>query len=447
MPKTPGRSAHRAHRSIIPRRPPRPAGRDRDTARRHRLRTTTIALVSGALAATAFAAPARAQDGAADRGHHRATQQALDAVVAGGLPGITAAATDRHGLWQGASGIGDRRTKAPRGADDRFRIASITKTFVATVLLQMEAEGRLSLDDTVEKWLPGAVRGNGNDGRKITVRQLLNHTSGIYDFLEDPAYIAKYMSVPGFRKHRYEYRSPWVAVVAAMRNAPTSPPGTRQQYSNTNYVLAGLILQKAGGRSYETEVRKRIIEPLKLRATTVPGNSSRMPGPSSRAYSKFTLDPAATKVYDVTFQNASQSWAEGDMISSAADLNRFYGALLGGELLPPEQLKAMKTVVPDPDDPSASTGYGLGLEVFGTSCGKRLWGHTGGWFGSLSVAVTTEDGSHRLAYNTNGDWRGDELGLAMEAEYCGTAPAASGPAGTEAGTGVLGADRRIRTGF
>ncbi|AZK94962.1 MULTISPECIES: serine hydrolase domain-containing protein [Streptomyces] len=443
MPKTPGRSAHR---SIIPRRPARPTGRNRDTARRHRLRTTTIALVTGALAATAFAAPARAQDGPADRGHHRATQQALDAVVAGGLPGITAAATDRHGLWQGASGIGDRRTKAPRGVNDRFRIASITKTFVATVLLQMEAEGKLSLDDTVEKWLPGAVRGNGNDGRKITVRQLLNHTSGIYDFLEDPAYIAKYMSVSGFLKHRYEYRSPWVAVVAAMRNAPTSPPGTRQQYSNTNYVLAGLILQKAGGRSYETEVRKRIIEPLKLRATTVPGNSSRMPEPSSRAYSKFSLDPAATKVYDVTFQNASQSWAEGDMISSAADLNRFYSALLGGKLLPPEQLKAMKTVIPDPDDPS--TGYGLGLQSFNTSCGTVLWGHTGGWFGSLSVAVTTEDGRHQLAFNTNGDWRGNELGLPMDAEYCGTAPAAaSGRAGTEAGTGVLGAERKSRTGF
>ncbi|QDY77618.1 serine hydrolase domain-containing protein [Streptomyces qinzhouensis] len=429
MPKTPGISAHPAHRRVTPQRPARPSGRDRDPARGHRLRTTAVALVTGALAATAFAAPAHARSGPADAGHHRATQAALDAVVADGLPGVTAAATDQHGLWQGASGVGDRRTNTPRGANDRFRIASITKTFVATVLLQMEAEGKLSLDDTVEKWLPGAVRGNGNDGRNITVRQLLNHTSGVPDFLNDPAYITKYMSPSGFLKHRYDYRSPWVAVVTAMRSAPVFPPGTAFEYSNTNYVLAGLILQKAGGRSYETEVRKRIIEPLGLRATSLPGNSSRMPEPSSRAYSKLSVDPAATKIYDVTLQNASQTWAEGDMISSAADLNRFYGALMRGKLLPPEQLKAMKTVVPDPDDPSS--GYGLGLTTFNTSCGTRLWGHTGGWIGSLSAAVTTEDGRHQLAYNTNGDWRGDKLGLVLEAEYCGGsgAPAATGPAG------------------
>ncbi|MGV9312806.1 serine hydrolase domain-containing protein [Streptomyces sp. NPDC003691] len=429
MPKTPGISTTpTAHRRTTPHRPARPRGQGRDTARRHRLRATTVALVSGALAATALAGPAHARSGPAGGGHHPATRAALAAVVAGGMPGVTAAATDRDGTRRGAAGIGDRRTNAPRGADDRFRIASITKTFVATVLLQMEAEGKLSLDDTVDKWLPGVVRGNGNDGRKITVRQLLNHTSGIHDFLHDPAYAAKYASHDGFLKHRYDYRSPWVAVVAAMRHTP-QPPGVRHSYSNTNYVLAGLILQKAGGRTYETEVRKRIIEPLGLRATSNPGNSSRMPRPGSRAYS--TLGVPSGKVYDVTFQNASQTWAEGDMISSAADLNRFFGALLRGELLPPRQLAAMKTLVPDPDNPAA--GHGLGIATFNTVCGQTLWGHTGGWVGSLSVAVTTEDGSHSLAYNTNGDWPSEELGSVVNAEYCGTGPAtggAHGPAAT-----------------
>ncbi|MFH8614627.1 serine hydrolase domain-containing protein [Streptomyces sp. NPDC017979] len=348
------------------------------------------------------------------RGNHQATQRALEALVAGGLPGATATATDGHGVWQGTAGVGNLRTGTPRGADDRFRIASITKTFVATVLLQLEAEGALDLDDTVEKWLPGLVRGNGHDGRTITVRQLLNHTSGVYDYLADTEYLNTYALAPGFLVHRFDNRTPQAAVRVAMRHAPAfSPPGSEYSYSNTNYVLAGLIIEKASGNTYEHEVRKRIINPLGLRATTMPGNSSHMPRPSSRAYSQLSTDPAATKIYDVTLQNASQSWADGDMISSAADLNRFFSALLRGQLLPPQQLKAMKTTTPD--------GHGLGLERLPTRCGTTVWGHAGGWIGSLSVAVTTEDGGHSLAYNTNGDWREDGLYPVIEAEYCGTA--------------------------
>ncbi|MFE0421479.1 serine hydrolase domain-containing protein [Streptomyces sp. NPDC058953] len=399
------------------------------TSRRRRRRTATIALVSGALAATAFTSPARAVND-----DHTATKAALDLVVAGGLPGITATATDADGVWKAAAGLGDLKTGKKRGENDRFRIASITKTFVATVLLQMEAEGKLDLDDTVEKWLPGVVRGNGHDGRNITVRQLLNHTSGIFDYLGDATYYDKYMSEAGFLKHRYDYRSPMTAVRYAMRNAPTDKPGDRHRYSNTNYVLAGLIIEKAGGRTYEKELRDRIFKPLKLRATSSPGDSSLMPKPSSKAYSKLSPGPTA-KTIDATLQNASQSWGDGEMISDGADLNRFYSALLQGKLLPPKQLKAMKTFAPDPDN-APGTGYGLGLAAFGTSCGKTVWGHSGGWIGSLSLAVTTEDGRHSLAYNANGDWRGDELYAPVEAEFCGTT-AKTALKTAPAGTGAL----------
>ncbi|MFC8829546.1 serine hydrolase domain-containing protein [Streptomyces sp. NPDC057137] len=384
--------------------------------RRHRpARTGVAGLAVAALAVTAFTAPAA--EAAPSRTGHEETRRALDDVVRGGIPGVASQARVGNSVWKGAAGVGDLRTGAPRGADDRFRIASITKTFVATVMLQLESEGRLDLDDTVETWLPGVVQGNGYDGRQITVRQLLNHTSGVYDFINDPAYEKKYLL--GFLKNRYKTRSPQEAVDAATAHAPTFAPGTDHAYSNTNYVLAALIMERVTGNTYEHEVRTRIFEPLRLRATVLPGNSSLMPKPSGRAYSTLGETAPGAKTYDVTHQNASQTWAEGDMISSAGDLNRFFGALMRGELLAPEQLKAMKTTVFDSD-------YGLGIERLTASCGAEVWGHSGGWIGSLSFAVTTEDGGHSLALNLNGDWNAAGMGPVVDAEYCGTGTGTGG---------------------
>ncbi|MFI5617658.1 serine hydrolase domain-containing protein [Streptomyces sp. NPDC051567] len=341
----------------------------------------------------------------------------MDAIVRGGIPGVSGHARTGDEVWKAASGVGDLATGAPRRADDRFRVASITKTFVATVMLQLESERRLGLDDTVEKWLPGVVRGHGHDGRAITVRQLLNHTSGVFDFINDPAYERTYLHA-GFLEHRYDTRPPQVAIDAAMAHPPTSAPGTAHAYSNTNYVLAALILEKVTGRSYEHEVRERVIKPLGLRSTVMPGNSSLMPKRSTKAYSKLA-DPAG-RTHDVTTQNASQTWAEGDMISSAGDLTRFYSALMRGKLLPPQQLKAMKTLAP-------GSNYGLGIEQLTASCGAKVWGHGGGWIGSLSYAVTTEDGGHAFAFNLNGDWSSAGMAEVMEAEFCGTAAGENPP--------------------
>ncbi|MFF2021439.1 serine hydrolase domain-containing protein [Streptomyces sp. NPDC058171] len=382
-------------------------------------RTGIVGIAAATVLATAFTVPAQAQGSTGGTGHG-ATQRAFDLVVRNGLYGITGQARDRHGVWKDAAGVGDVRTGAPRGKDDRFRIASITKTFVATVLLQQEAEGKLDLDDTVERWLPGLVRGNGHDGRQMTVRQLLNHTSGVYDYLNDADYTRDYMYAPNYLHNRFKARTPEAAVAVAMQHPPTAAPGAHHAYSNTNYVLAALIMEKAGGRSYEREVRERIIKPLKLSGTVMPGNTVGLPKPSSRSYSKLSPDLAAPKVYDVTLQNGTQAWADGDMISSASDLTRFFSALLGGKVLPPEQLAAMKTLVPNAADPD--TGYGLGLIKTRTACGTTVWGHSGGWLGSLSLAVTTEDGKHSLAFNVNSDWRGDDLAAPLNAEFCGTEP-------------------------
>ncbi|ARZ71801.1 putative D-alanyl-D-alanine carboxypeptidase [Streptomyces albireticuli] len=384
------------------------------------LRKSTKAGVAGvAVAATAFVAPAQAATHTPPAGSgHRATQRAMDEAVKAGVPGVTAQARDTGGVWKSASGVGDLTSGAPRGKNDKFRVGSITKTFVATVLLQMEAEGRLDLDDTVERRLPGVVRGNGNDGREITVRQLLNHTSGLFDYLADEEYARTYTRGDGYLGHRYDTLPPEKHVKVALSHKPLFKPGAEHSYSNTNYILAGLIVEKAGGRPYEDEIRDRVIRPLGLKNTSNPGNSIHLPRPSSRGYSKLFAS-APDRIDDITERNGSQGWADGDIISTAGDLNRFYGALLRGELLPPKQLKAMKTTVPAAPG-SPYTSYGLGLARLRTSCGTTLWGHGGGILGWLSMAVTTEDGRHQLAYNYNGDWDASSLLKIVDAEYCRT---------------------------
>ncbi|MGW3201183.1 serine hydrolase domain-containing protein [Streptomyces sp. NPDC001118] len=367
----------------------------------------TALLVSAALAAPAAFA-------AGDDGHgHDATRKAVDAAVAAGVPGVTATVREAHGTWSATVGVGDLRTGKPRSTADRYRVASITKTFVATVLLQLEAEGRLSLDDTVDKWLPGVVEGHGHDGRHITVRRLLNHTSGIYNYLADADFQRAYFTADGFSKHRYDTVDARDLVAIAMRHKPDFAPGTSWTYSNTNYVLAGMVIEKVTGRPYAAEISRRVIRPLRLTATSVPGTKVTLPQPSSRAYSKFR-DPSGP-TYDVTTLNPSIASSAGEMISDSADLDRFYGALLGGKLLPPEQLKEMKTTVDTRIAPDVR--YGLGLMDTRLTCGVHVWGHTGGIHGSSSEVATTPDGRHSVAVNFNGDWSGDTTSV-LEGEFC-----------------------------
>ncbi|MET7732458.1 serine hydrolase domain-containing protein [Streptomyces sp. NPDC005402] len=370
---------------------------------------TTVALTAG------FAAPALAAQSTGTGDDHRATRQAVRAAVKDGVPGVTLTAKDGRRTWSTTAGVGNLRTHAPRSADDRYRVGSITKTFVSTVLLQLEAEGRLSLDDTVDKWLPGVVHGNGHDGSRITVRQLLNHTSGIFNYTADETFGRTYFLKDGFFEHRYDTLTPERLVATAMAHKPDFAPGTSWNYSNTNYVVAGMVIQKVTGRSYGEEIRHRVIEPLHLTATSVPGTRVTVPRPSSRAYSKLA-QTATGPTYDVTKLNPSLASSAGEMISDSADLDRFYSALLKGRLLPPKQLKEMKTTVPVEGIPNA--GYGLGLMDRKLSCGVHVWGHDGGIHGSSSVAVTTADGKHSVSFNFNGDWSGDSDAV-VEAEFCG----------------------------
>ncbi|GAQ63222.1 MULTISPECIES: serine hydrolase domain-containing protein [Streptomyces] len=383
-------------------------------ARTARGARTVLVAATAVAAAVALAAPAVAAPAPAGT-DRTATRRAMDAAVKDGVPGVALQAKDKRGVWKATSGVGDIRTDKPRSAHDRYRVGSITKTFVSTVLLQLEAEGRLSLDDKVDKWLPGLVRGNGHDGRAVTLRQLLNHTSGISDYTSDEEFGRTYFLKDGFFRHRYDTIPPERLVAVAMKHKPDFAPGTDWSYSNTNYVLAGMVIGKATGNPYGDEVRARVIEPLGLRSTLVPGTYPKVPGPSSRAYGKLART-ATGPTYDVTELNPSLASAAGEMISDSGDLNRFYSALLKGRLLPPKQLAEMKTTIKIDEIPGA--GYGLGLIERRLSCGITVWGHGGGIHGSTSEAVTTSDGRHSLALNLNSDWTGDPEAI-VEAEFCG----------------------------
>ncbi|MEU7134985.1 serine hydrolase domain-containing protein [Streptomyces sp. NPDC046261] len=355
---------------------------------------------------------------AADRGNearHAATREAMRRAVEQGVPGVTGQARDVRGTWNGAAGVADLTTQRPRGAGERYRIGSITKTFVATVLLQLEAEAKLDLDDTVDRWLPGAVQGHGHDGRRITVRQVLNQTSGIHDYLADPGFAQRVLT-ENFLEHRDETWTRDQLLATAMKHRPDFEPGTGWHYSNTNYLLAGMVIEKVTGRPYGEEIDRRVIKRLGLRSTSLPGTDRTLPAPSARAYTRFGGGPDAT-AYDVTEFNPSWASSAGEMISTSADLNRFVTALLGGELLPPAQLREMKTTV-SAEKEYPGERYGLGLIRKRLSCGTVVWGHDGGLHGSHSQAVTTEDARHSMAFNFNTDRAGD-LGAVLDAEFCG----------------------------
>ncbi|WP_028594903.1 serine hydrolase domain-containing protein [Paenibacillus assamensis] len=311
----------------------------------------------------------------------------LDNITKHGIVGATAVTYD-HGKFQGyASGKADITTGRKMGTDARFRIGSITKTFVATVVLQLAGENKLNLDDSVEKWLPGVVQGNGYDGSKITIRQLLNHTSGIGNYtnvlFKDPNNIDSL----------YRSYKPEELVAIGLKEKPLSKPGAVSNYSNTNYVLLGQIIKKVTGETYDQQIEKRIIEPLELNETFLPGNSTLIPGSKhARGYA-----PVHMKLVDVTQINPSWGDAAGDMISTGQDLSTFMSALLGGKLLKEEQLKQMLTTVKTVE----GVEYGLGIFPKKLPNGQVLWGHTGGIHGYISFSFGTLDGKHTMVLNIN----------------------------------------------
>jgi D-alanyl-D-alanine carboxypeptidase len=308
-------------------------------------------------------------------------RRGVERVVAAGVPGVIVVVRDGRRTVRVAGGSARFKPRRPMRISDRFRIGSLTKTYVATVVLQLAGEGKLSLDDSIERWLPGMVP----NGQNVTLRELLNHHSGLFDFFNDPQHLAPYLA--GDFAHEY---TPEQLVAIAVAHPPLFPPGARpplfpanpnDAYSNTNYVLLGLTIEKITGRSIGAELSQRIFEPLKLRDTFF-ATGQRIPGRHAHGY----FFPEPDTPLDTTAVSPTHTWAAGAIVSTANDVARFYRALLSGRLLRPDLLHAMRTVVDH---------YGLGIFRVPSPCGTR-WQHTGEIAGYNSVASNTKNGGRQL---------------------------------------------------
>ncbi|WNZ10935.1 serine hydrolase domain-containing protein [Streptomyces sp. 11x1] len=348
-------------------------------------RTTPTVLVALALALLTTLTPASAQ------ATGDPLQRDADALRDSGVTGVAVRLDGPRGSRGARSGVGDLRTGTPVPPAGYIRIGSTTKAYVATVLLQLVGEGRLSLEDRVERWLPGVVKGNGNDGDLISVRQLLQHTSGLPDYIAD---VVPELSAAGYLKHRSTTYTSRQRVAFAMTHPPVFEPGARWEYSNTNYILAGMVIEAVTGRGWEEEVRERILRPLRLTRTYAPGDDPTLPRPHARNYQQFEPGDDAPRTDTTLAYLPFDGDADGSIISTAADTNRFFSALLGGRLLAPAQLAEMRRTVAVPDAPGEVPGsrYGLGLAWTPLTCGGGYWGHSGSNFGSLTWPGTTADG-------------------------------------------------------
>ena len=341
--------------------------------------------------------PANASDRALDR--------ALERLLELGVPGAQVDADGRTA----ARGVADLETGRPMRPGLSFRIGSVTKSFTATVALQLVAERRLTLGDTVERRLPGVLPYGGT----VSLRNLLQHTSGVPDYWEagpDPLNIS-FVNDAAVRAQTY---APREIVERVSGEPPDFAAGSRVEYSNTNYVLLGMIIEAATGKPLRREVTRRVIRPLELRNTRFVTSRTTLLRPFTRGYSNlFDADglPAEGAVIDVTEYNPSALWAMGNMVSTTGDLRTFYRALLGGRLLPAALTALMKETRPNQTEEwPEGIGMGLGIWSWDLPCGRRIYGHEGEVPGSNTWAFATDDGrrvvvmQHNLFYMNWDRW-------------------------------------------
>ncbi|PEP11196.1 serine hydrolase domain-containing protein [Bacillus wiedmannii] len=344
------------------------------------LRKGTALTLTGAILVGALAIPSYENVHAVNK--RTSIEQVIDkAANAKNIPGVIVTVKNGEASWAYASGEGNIERNHKVDADSAFRIGSTTKTFVATVVLQLAGEKKLSLDDTVEKWLPGLIKGKGYDGSKITIRQLLNHTSGIADYL-----------TPDLKEKLIENPSENYTAEQLISRALQLEPVKGWSYSNTNMVIIGLLIQKVTGESYAEQIQKRIIDPLSLKETVLPGSSMDIPKKNARGYLN-----TGDKLVDITLFNPSFANASGEMISTGEDMTTFFRALLGGKLLTPEMQKEMVTHTVD----TPLGKYGLGIHATKLPDGTEVWGHGGGIPGFTNFAGGTKDGQHVISININ----------------------------------------------
>ncbi|MEV8061196.1 serine hydrolase domain-containing protein [Streptomyces antimycoticus] len=361
------------------------------------------ALVLGVVAGPAVPPALAATSSAADP--TRSGIPALEAAIAG-LPTRDATAAlvrvgGSEGVWRGGSGVHDLRTNRSADPAGRFRAGSVTKVFTAAVALQLATEGTLDLDLSARSYLPELIPASY---RKVTVRQLLNHTHGIPapDFPGD--------TVEEWYADRFRIHDPEDMVRSATSKKREFRPGEKQHYLNIGYTIAALVIERVSGDSYEHQVARRILKPLGLRGTCLPGADPRILGPHNHGYQTMRLDDGTTGLRDVSVWGATDGWAAGDLISTTADLERFTRALFQGHVVRGPLLREMFTLPKVADwgtgDPAAYSA-GLSMKKLG---GREVWGKTGGRWGYNAGIASTRDGSRTLVYSVNStDAKGQEM--------------------------------------
>jgi D-alanyl-D-alanine carboxypeptidase len=322
-------------------------------------------------------------------------QLAIDAMVADGTPGMYVQIRQGNRVTELRSGRSNVNNGRPWTDRSRFRVASITKTFVAAVIMQLVGEGRLRLSDPVERWLPGQLP----YGRQITVRQLLNHTSGV-PAIGDLQFVAERFDEPGRRFTPPE-------LLARIDGTPLDfPPGTATNYVNTGYLLLALIAERVTGQPLAVALHRRILAPLGLTDTSFDVDQS-FPAPRVHGYG---TKPGTTEpVHDVTRMNPSWAWGSGNLVSSGRDVTTFLRALMAGSVVGQRQLDQMRVVDPITIDDTGA-GFGLGLETLPYSCAN--YGKNGSMPGYVTIAHSTADGRRQVLWAGNSlDWllRGDPV--------------------------------------
>ncbi|MFF3918360.1 serine hydrolase domain-containing protein [Streptomyces sp. NPDC001852] len=314
-------------------------------------------------------------------------QKAIEELAESGFAGVQLRVNDEQGEWVGSAGVRELGQSAEPLKNGHFRIGSSTKNFVATMVLLLVDEGRIGLDAPADDYLPEF----GLD-RRITVRMLLQHTSGIFnhtgELYEDGTIV---LGVPWQGKewvdNRFKTYLPEELVRLSLSKPARFAPGTGWSYANTNYVLARLVIEKVTGQSFAEELQRLILDPLGMTGTVAPGASPEIPEPHNHSYYRYE-DAGQERTVDVTRQNPSWVGAGGDMISTTRDLHTYFSALMAGKLLPTELLAEMRT-------PEATVGYGLGVFAQETE-GGTIFQHNGATMGSAALMYSTADGTHTL---------------------------------------------------
>ena len=356
---------------------------------------TALAVALLAPSALAVSAPTRAD-----------VQRAFDRVVAAGVPGATGVIRGPHGIERYSAGDADVRRGVAISSRDHTRAGSITKAFTSTVILQLVASGRFGLDDSVESLLPGALP----DGDQITVRQLLNMSSGLADYCSVPASPGGPDPCnPSSAAERSRAWAPQELIDIGVSAPRTFAPGQGWAYTNTGYLLLGMIIERVTGDSLAAEYRQRIFRPLGLKETRYAPDTVAMPRPFSHGYDVLA---AGSFPEDITAISPTIAGAAGAAVSTPDDLETFIRAYLSGRLVPARLVREMKIATPGslngtpPSIPLEKGGvgtYGLGLEHYTWSHSCGTFGHSGSIPGYHPYTFTTADGSRGAAMFLNAD--------------------------------------------